>query len=132
MEILSISMDDESLKRLNEVQKRLGFKSRSKMLRSAVLSMIKDYDVIDSLKGNVKTIFVLTYNEHEKNNVSDLLHKYEDAIKTELHQHTSGTCIDVLNIQTDAKRVKEIFSNLKRDKSIYSVTYMVIRKSAKG
>jgi metal-responsive CopG/Arc/MetJ family transcriptional regulator len=114
------------------VQKLLGFKSRSKMLRNAILGMTKDYEVLDSLKGNVESVFVLTYDESEKNNVSDILHKFEDAIKTELHQHNSGTCIDVLNIHTDAKMVREIFGILKRNKSIYSVTYVVIKKAAKS
>jgi CopG family transcriptional regulator, nickel-responsive regulator len=132
MEILSISIDDDTLKQLNDVQKLLGFKSRSKMLRNAILGMTKEYDVLDSLKGNVESVFVLTYDESEKNNVSDILHKFEDAIKTELHQHNSGTCIDVLNIHTDAKMVREIFGTLKRNKSIYSVTYVVIRKTQKA
>jgi CopG family transcriptional regulator, nickel-responsive regulator len=131
LEILSISIDDETLKRLNEIQKLRGFKSRSKMLRSAILGMVKDYEVLDTMKGNLESVFVLTYSESEKNNVSDVLHKFEDAIKTELHQHNSGTCIDVLNINTDAKRVREMFSVLKRNKSIYSVTYVIIRKTSK-
>lgn len=131
LEILSISMDDESLKQLKEIQKSLGFKSRSKMLRSALTSMINDYEVLDSLKGAVDVVFVLSYRESEKNNVSDILHKFEDEIKTEVHQHNLGTCIDVLNIDTDAKKVREIFSILKRSKSIYSVTYMIIRKTSK-
>lgn len=131
MEILSISIDDETLKRLNEIQKSLGFKSRSKMLRSAVLGMAKDYEILEKLKGEVESVFVLTYNESEKNNVSDQLHKFESAIKTELHQHNSHTCIDVLNIHSDSKKISEIFSTLKRNKSIYSVTYVIIRKTAK-
>lgn len=132
MEILSISIDDQALRQLKEVQKSLGFKSRSKMLRNAIFSMIKDYEVLDSLKGNTEIIFVLTYAEYEKNNVSDILHRFEDAIKTELHQHNSGTCIDILNIDTDAKRVRELYGALKKNKAIYSVTYVTIRKTAKG
>lgn len=131
MEILSISIDDETLKQLNQIQKSLGFKSRSKMLRSAVLSMTKDYEALDLLKGEVEIIFVLTYAEHEKNNVSDILHNFEDAIKTELHHHNSSTCIDVLNINTNAKKVRELFNTLKKNKAIYSVTYVIIRKTSK-
>ncbi len=129
MEILSISIDKEALKQIEEVQKRLGFKSRSKMLRSAILSMLHDYEVLDSLRGDVESIFILTYSESEKNHVSNVLHKFEDAIKTELHQHHEGTCIDVLNIHASADRIREIFGALKRNKCIYSVTYSVIRPS---
>lgn len=130
MEILSISIDNETLDQLNQTQKSLGFKSRSKMLRSAISSMIKDYRGLDLIKGNAEVIFVLTYKESEKNNVSNTLHKFEDAIKTELHQHNSGTCIDVLNLYSDAKRIREIFSILKRSKSIKSATYVIARANS--
>lgn len=73
MEILSISIDKEALAQLNAIQKKLGFKSRSKMLRNAVFNMLKDYEALDSLKGDVESVFVLTYKEPEKNHVSDTL-----------------------------------------------------------
>lgn len=129
MEILSISIDAASLKQLNEIQRKLGFKSRSKMLRNAILSMMKDYEALEMLKGKTEAIFVLAYPENEKNRVSDVLHKFENAIKTELHQHDSGMCIDVLNINTEAKVVRAIFGELKRSKSIHSVTYVIIKKN---
>lgn len=132
LEILSISIDNEALKRLNEIQKMLGFKSRSKMLRNAILGMAKEYEVLETLKGRVESVFVMTYSDSKKNNVSDILHEFEDAIKTELHQHNSGTCIDVLNINADAKTVRKIFSALKRSKSVNSVTYTIIRKTGNG
>ena len=131
MEILSISIDKEALKQLEEVRKRLGYKSRSKMLRNSVLGMIQDYDKLESLTGSVESVFVLTYAESEKNNVSDLLHRFDDTIETEVHHHHSGTCIDVLNIHTSAKVTREIFSVLKRSKSIYSVTYSVVPETKK-
>jgi metal-responsive CopG/Arc/MetJ family transcriptional regulator len=132
LEILSISIDDETLERLNEIQKLLGFKSRSKMLRNAILGMAKEYEALDTLKGNVESVFILTYAESKKNSISDILHRFDDAIKTELHQHNSGTCIDVLNINTKAKTTREIFSLLKRSKSIYSVTYVIIDRHSKA
>ncbi len=129
LEILSISIDKAALRQLDGIQKRLGYKSRSKLLRNAVMGMLSDYESIDSLKGNVESVFVLTYGDSEKNRVSDLLHRFEGTIETETHHHHSGACIDVLNISTDAKRTIEILGALKKSKSIYSVTYSVIPKT---
>lgn len=131
MEILSISIDKEALERLNNVQKRLGFKSRSKLLRNAVLGMLKDYESLESLSGHVECIFVLTYPEAERNHVSMMLHKFKEAVRTETHQHNEKICVDILDISTDAKNVRELFSALKRTKCIYSVTYTIIPKSLK-
>ncbi len=127
MEILSISIDKEALKQLVQVQKRLGYKSRSKMLRSAVMSLVKDYEVLESLHGNVESIFVLAYKDTEKNNVSDLIHKFKDAIETDVHHHHPGTGIDILTLHTTAGRTREFFSLMKRNKSIYSVNYFIVK-----
>lgn len=129
MEILSISIDKEALQQLEKVQKRLGFKSRSKMLRNAVLSMLKDYEALESLTGNVESVFILTYSESEKNHVSDLIHRFEDSIKTEMHQHNSGTCVDIINTNATAAKTRELFGVLKKNKCIYSVTYTLIKKA---
>ncbi len=129
MEILSISIDKEELKQLEEIQKRLGFKSRSKMLRNAIMSLQKDYGGLDSLKGEVESVFVLTYDNAEKNHVSNLLHRFEKNIKTELHQHHhTGTCIDILNIEANAKETRELYSTLKANKCVYSVNYSIINE----
>ncbi len=129
MEILSISIDKKSLEELEEIQKKLGFKSRSKMLRTAVLSMLNDYERLDAMDGIVDSVFVLTYKEAEKNHVSDIIHKFEYIIKTELHQHYSGTCVDILNISADADMTRNFFGVMRRNKCIYSVVYSIIRES---
>ena len=119
-------MDKEELKRLEEIQKKLGFKSRSKMLRSALESLSKEYDNVNALSGSVESVFVLTYADTKKDNVSDVLHRFEDNIKSEMHHHHAGTCIDILNLETTAKITKEFFSAVKSSKDINTVTYSIV------
>jgi metal-responsive CopG/Arc/MetJ family transcriptional regulator len=119
-------MNKEDLARLGRLQRKLGFRSRSKMLRTAIMSLIGDYESLESLSGSVESVFVLSYGESDKNRVSDLLHGFKDAIKTELHQHNLGTCVDVLNIHTTAAKTRELFGALKRSRCVYSVTYSIV------
>lgn len=129
MDIISISIDKDTLEKLNGIQRSLGFTSRSKMLRNAISSLLKDYEGMDSLTGHVESVFVLAYSESQKNNVSDLVHKFEDTIKTELHQHHhSGTCVDIINLDTTAQKTREFFSTVKKSKAIYSVTYAIVHE----
>ncbi len=129
LEILSISIDDESLRKLNDVQKKLGFKSRSKMLRGAVLSLLKSHDELESLRGSVESVFVVTYTEDEKNHVSDLLHGFGDIIKTSMHHHQSGIGVDVLNISTSAQKTRDLYGSLERNKCVRSVTYVIVKET---
>ncbi len=129
MEILSVSMDKDEVRKLNEVQKRLGFKSRSKLLRSAITSLVNDYNGMDALSGHVESVFVLTYSEREKNHVSDIIHRFESTIRTELHQHHhSGMCVDIINLDTDAHTTKAFYNSTKRSKCIYSVAYALVQE----
>ena len=129
MDIISISIDKDTLKKLNDIQRNLRFRSRSKMLRNAISSLLKDYEGMDSLAGHVESVFVLAYSESQKNHVSDLVHNFDDTIKTELHQHHhSGTCVDIINLDTTAQKTRDFFSAVKKSKFIYSVTYAIVHE----
>ncbi len=129
MEILSISIDDKTLLQLKEIQKELGFKSRSKLLRSAILNITKEYQSLNSMTGEVECVFVLTYKENEKNHVSDLLHKFKSIIKTEMHYHSYGMGVDMVIVSAHASSANSLLLTLKKNKCIYSVTYSIIGKT---
>ena len=126
MKILSISIDEKTLVQLNNIQKTLGFKSRSKLLRSAILGITKEYQNLDSLSGEVECIFVITYTENEKNHVSDLIHNFKGIINTEMHHHSYGMGVDILIVTSSPAEAKTLLSTMKKSKCIYSVTYSII------
>jgi metal-responsive CopG/Arc/MetJ family transcriptional regulator len=126
MEIISISVDKETLAELATAQKALGFKSRSKLLRTTLASLLNEYRAMESMKGHMDSVFVLTYRESEKHRVSDMLHSFEDTIKTVIHQHHVGICLEVLIVCADASRIRELFGLLKKDKGVRSVSCSVL------
>lgn len=126
MEIISISLDKETLEELDRIQASLGFKSRSKLLRATLSSLMNEYKLIEQLKGHTDSVFVVTYRESEKDRISDITHKFEDCIKTVIHQHHVGICLEVLIVCADAGRIRELFGLLKRDKGVRSVNCSVL------
>jgi metal-responsive CopG/Arc/MetJ family transcriptional regulator len=126
MEILSISLDKETLAELNEIQDSLGFKSRSKMLRSTIDLLLSEYKVIESLKGNHNVVFVITYKDNEKNHVSNMLHDFENEIKVTVHQHNGTMCLDMLNMAADAQRIRKLFTAMKGSKCIRSLNFTLL------
>jgi metal-responsive CopG/Arc/MetJ family transcriptional regulator len=126
LEIISISLDRETLDELDKIQENLGFKSRSKLLRATIASLLNEYRIMETLKGHVDSVFVLTYRESEKHRVSDVLHKYDECIKTVVHQHHVGICIEVLIVCADADKIRELFGLLKKDKGVRSVSCSVL------
>lgn len=126
MEIISVSLDKETLDELNEIQENMGFKSRSKMLRSTIDLLLSEYRVLDSMRGRHEVVFIITYKEQEKNHVSSTLHDFEHEIKVTVHQHHGNLCLDMLNIEADATVIKRLFSALKRSKCIRSLNFALL------
>jgi len=119
-------MDKETLSQLDRIQEQLGFRSRSRMLRATLGSLLNEYKILESLKGHTDAVFMVTYRSSEKHGISDLLHEFEDSIKTVVHQHHVGICLEVLIVCADARRIRELFAILKRDKGVRSVSCSVL------
>ena len=126
MEIISVSMDKKHLEDLDLIQKKLGFASRSRLLRATIDSMLNEYDVLDSRRGHTDAVFTVTHLSGGTDSLSRLLNDFEEVITTEIHQHHKDICLRVLITCGDASKIKELFSHLKRKKGIRSVQVLVL------
>ncbi len=128
MEIISVSLDKEALENLDTIQQRLGFKSRSKLLRSTITSLVNEYYTIDSIRGSNEIVLVITYKINEKNHISSLLHRFEHSIKTTIHKHHGRSCVDIIDIIADAKVIQNMVHMLKKNKCVRSVNFILVGK----
>ncbi len=111
---------------LEKIQSKLGFRSRSKLLRATINSLLNEYRMLDSLKGHADGVMVVTYKETDKNRISSVVHRFEREVKTVVHQHHNKVCIDIMVICCDADRIRELFSALKREKGVKSLSCSVL------
>lgn len=126
MEIVTISMDRKTLKELEHTQERFGFKSRSKLIRATINSLLNEYKALDALKGHSDAVFTVTYKNHEGKELAYLLERFEDVIRTEIHQHHAGTCLRILVSCGDAGRLRDLFAALKKEKGVRSVNCSIL------
>ncbi len=126
VKIISISVDNETLKGLDLAGRRIGIKSRSRLLRNALSDALNDYASIQSVKGHVECVFALSYKSSKRASVFDILHEYSSIIETELHRHGSSSCMVIISIKSDAKRMRSLFFRLKREPAVKSIKYMLI------
>ncbi len=126
MEIVSISLDEETLSELNEIQEKLGYKSRSRLMRATIDSLLNEYKVIEGVKGHVDAVFTLTYREMKEGELGGILKQFADTIRTEIHQHHAGICLRVLIICGDAKQIRELFASLKSAKGVRSLSVCLL------
>lgn len=126
MEIISISMDRDSLDELNGMQKKLGFKSRSKLIRAGMDSLMNEFKALDSLRGKCDIVFTVVHRHRDKDRFGEVMEKFDDVITTEIHQHRNGSCVRILVTAGDAKRLMELFRTMKSKKEIISVNTAIL------
>ena len=126
MEIISISIDKKTLDGLNRTQEKLGFKSRSKLLRATISSLLNEYSALDRLSGHCDVVFTVTFDRHSSRGFSGLMKEFESIIRTEIHQHHAKTCLRVLIACGDARRIRDFFVALKNEREVGSVGYSIL------
>jgi len=126
MEIISISLDKETVGELNGIQEKLGFRSRSKLMRATIDSLLNEYKVMEGLEGHCDAVFTVTYEYKKKDKLSHLLAQYEDIVRTQIHQSHAGVHLRVLIICGKAQRIRDLFSDLKAGNFVRSVNVNVL------
>ena len=78
MPIVSISLNDEILKQIDNLQKNLGFSGRSDAIRAGIRSFVSEEKQKEDLSGNVNAILLVVHNDEYDNQVTEIKHSYED------------------------------------------------------
>ncbi|PIY60603.1 nickel-responsive regulator 1 [Candidatus Woesearchaeota archaeon CG_4_10_14_0_8_um_filter_47_5] len=126
MAIISISLSEQLLKDLDMLQKTLGFSGRSDAIRAAIRTLIAEHKSRSRLSGLIEGVLLVVNPEKSNEAVSAIRHKFNDIIRTELHNHLeSGKCLYLFVVKGDAERIQKIMQLLEASKKIeYSKLFL--------
>lgn len=120
MGIISISLNDESIKALDEIQEAFGLKGRSEAVRRAINAAQSEAQDMEGMEGPVEGVLIIVKTGHVDPWMNLIQAKHESEIKTQLHSHLKDKkCLEVMVISSSAERLssmlKEIHSTGKAD-----------------
>jgi len=120
MGIISISLNDESIEALDDIQTRFGLKGRSEAVRRAISAAKAEAESIEGLEGMVEGVLIIVKKDHSDPWMNLIQAKHENEIKTQLHSHLKNhKCLEVMVISSEAEKLslmlKEIYSTGKAD-----------------
>ena len=122
MPIVSISLNDEILKQIDNLQKSLGFSGRSDAIRAGIRSFVSEEKQKEDLSGNVNAILLVVHNDEYDNQVTGIKHSYEDLITTHLHSKIEGDkCMELFILKGESDIVSEITKNFQTNKKMDTV-----------
>ena len=127
MPIVSLSLPNELVKSMEELQDSQGYAGRSELIRAALRMMLDDSREKDSLSGQMNAVLVITHDEFNEEPVTKLKHQYEDIVKTHLHNKIShSNCVELFLLEGDGKKVSAMTKAFQKEEKLRSVKLVVL------
>lgn len=124
MTIVSMSVEQELLRKFDQVLAAKGFRSRSDAFREAMRSFVDEAEW-DSGDGENQIVITMIYDEHgPRGELSVLQHRYEE-IQMMLHLHLEkGQCMEVFIARGSNNRLREILGRIRKIRGVRSIRFI--------
>ncbi len=127
MAIVSLSLPEQMVKSMDEIQHAVGYSGRSELVRSAIRLMLEETREKESLKGPTSAILVVTHDKEDEESVTRIKHKFEDVVRTHVHSKvTEDDCVELFLVQGEGQEVVAMSKAFQRDRGIRNVRLVAI------
>jgi CopG family nickel-responsive transcriptional regulator len=125
MEIISLSLDEETLDKIDEIQEDASFNGRSELIRKAVENLHQEVKENERLEGNLNAVIIARHPQRKEQEIAEIAHEFNDVITTQLHSKLDGdNCLEVFHTNGVAEDVIEFFNELEGSKHTESVNIL--------
>lgn len=120
MSIVSFSIPNSLLEKVDQYVKEQGFANRSEIIRHALRAYMSESRRLDELQGRITAIITIVYRrEAKRNQITDVQHNFGPAVLTFLHTHIQeGYCVEIIVARGDAQVINALIQALKANEQI--------------
>jgi len=126
--IISVSVPDELLVKLDNSIKKRGFASRSEILRQAIRAFMEEYRSLESITGEVTATVTVIYAKAAKNErMLSIQHEYENVVLTFLHSHVDkDNCLEVMVVKGPIQNIRKLTDALKANRAVKQIKVSLV------
>ena len=127
MPIVSISLNDEILKQIDNLQSTLGFSGRSDAIRAGIRSFVSEEKQKADLSGDVNAILLVVHNDEYDNEVTGIKHSFEDLITMHLHNNINEEkCMELFILKGYSYTVTAITKSFQINKKMDTIKLVAL------
>jgi len=121
MVIMSISLKDENVELLQDIQDRMGLGSRSEAIRVCLRAAESQLKEQEGMSGPLEGVLIIVHDSHMDSWMSLIQHRFERLVRTQLHSHLqSGKCLEVMILKGESDDIWEMIREFgKQEKAEY-------------
>lgn len=126
MSIISMSINDELLDKLDKLLPIKGFSTRSEIIREALRNYITT-EVWETEKGHLVVTGMVISNKKSESPLNTIHHKYDYIIETTLHTHLDEkNCLEIFILKGESRIIKEFLTELKGLTGVKAVRHALL------
>jgi CopG family transcriptional regulator, nickel-responsive regulator len=127
MTVISVSLTNELLDRLDQFVEESGYSSRSEALRLAIRDVLNEYKLSRMQRGDLlSTVTIISETEESRTHVGliDLRNGYDDLIFGNMHLHIEGGyCIEIFLVKGPSNRILDFVNKSKAIRGVIEVNH---------
>ena len=128
--MISLQMNPGLVKKLDEVQEKLEYSSRSETLRECILYFIQEHqEELPSIKGHKIAVIIVVHEAREDilDKFSLQVGKYENIIKSVTQYNLKKKIIKNLVVAGSGEEIGDLFHELNSERLFQSsITYIIV------
>ena len=127
MPIVSISLNDEILRQIDNLQSTMGFSGRSDAIRAGIRSFVSEEKQKEDLSGIINAILLVVHNDEYDDEVTGIKHSFEDLITMHLHNKIDEEkCMELFILKGESETVTEITKNFQINKKMDTIKLVAL------
>jgi CopG family nickel-responsive transcriptional regulator len=133
MTIVSLSIPDKLLERVDSSIEGEGFANRSEIIRQALRTFIAEGRSLKELEGEIAATITIIYEKKaNRGQISDIQHSYGNIISTFLHAHIDEHyCLEVIVVKGKANVVRKLVNAFRTNEQIIQIKVALVSAHTK-
>ena len=130
MTVVSVSMPESLLERLDQFADEHGYTGRSEVVREASRNLLSEFDDT-ALEGRDLMAVVTVLFDYETTDVEgrmiDLRHEYDDLVSSNIHSHVGDHhCMELFVLEGELEEISGFVGRIRATQDTLSVDYSVV------
>jgi CopG family nickel-responsive transcriptional regulator len=127
--VISVSVPEKLLERVEDSIKEQGFANRSEIIRQALRTYITEARSLKELEGKIVASITIIYErESAKGQISEIQHSFGDIISTYVHAHIEEDyCLEVIIVKGDAETLRKLVDAFRTNELISQINVSILK-----
>ncbi len=131
--IISVSVPEKLLERVENSIREQGFANRSEIVRQALRTFIMESRSLRELEGEIAASITIIYErDATKGQISEIQHSFGDIISTFLHAHIDEDhCLEVIVVKGEADNIRKLVEAFRTNEQISQIKVSILKSPKK-